>query len=95
MFNFLAAYYSLWYAKPVHAVLAASTDLLVWAVLIPGVVFAAWGGTFNLWQSPIIEPAGELLCTNKMNIFAAECFPALYQIGGLELAGVVFGTVVW
>lgn len=82
-------------ARPVHSIVEGIVDFLVWTVLIPGVVFAAWGGVFNLWTSPSVSAGGMVICDVGRNALSRECFPALYQIGELELAGVVFATPVW
>lgn len=36
-----------------------------------------------------------VVCDTGMNMFSKECNPELYQIGDLELAGVVFAILVW
>lgn len=75
-------------------------DFLVWVILGPAVVCAAWGGTFHAWQlHKAVESKGgkEVVCTGKTNESQSiECFlPALYKIGRLELGGVAVGGIVW
>jgi hypothetical protein len=82
-------------ARPVPWALESVIDFLVWAALIPGILFAAWGGVFNLWQKPSIQSNGTVVCGTGMNAYSRECFPELYHIGELELAGIVFALLVW
>lgn len=95
MYNLFATFYVFLNARPVHSILEGIVDFLVWAVLIPGVVLAAWGGAFNLWTSPTVGAGGMIICDMDRNALSRECFPELYQIGELELAGVVFAIPVW
>ncbi|KAL1970189.1 hypothetical protein VTN77DRAFT_6594 [Rasamsonia byssochlamydoides] len=95
VYNLFATIYVLWNAQPVHSIFEGIVDFLIWAALIPGVVFAAWGGVFNLWTSATVEANGMVYCDMDMNALSRWCFPALYQIGELELAGVVFAIPVW
>ncbi|KKA22377.1 hypothetical protein T310_3583 [Rasamsonia emersonii CBS 393.64] len=90
VYNLFATFYVFLNARPVHSILEGIVDFLVWAVLIPGVVLAAWGGAFNLWTSPTVGAGGMIICDMDRNALSRECFPELYQIGELELAGVVF-----
>ncbi|KAL2002630.1 hypothetical protein VTN02DRAFT_6338 [Thermoascus thermophilus] len=94
--NILHTIHVLWRAKPVPALASGIVDLLVWALLIPGIVFAAWGGAFRLWRRPVVEqPGGAVLCDVAQNVFSRACYPELYRIGGLELGGIVCGVLVW
>lgn len=95
IYNIFHTIHVLWRAKPVHALVNGIVDFLVWAVLIPGIIFAAWGGAFHLWRQPVIEPGGEVLCDIAQNVFSRECYPELYRIGELELGGIVFGIFIW
>jgi hypothetical protein len=79
----------------VHRAVEGVIDFLIWAALIPGIIFAIWGGVFNLWQRPSIESNGMVICDVGMNALSRECFPELYHIGELELAGIVFAIPVW
>lgn len=82
-------------AQPVPWALESVMDFLVWAGLIPGILFATWGGVFNLWRRPSIESNGMVICDTVVNAYSRECFPELYRIGELELTGIVFAIPVW
>ena len=70
-------------------------DLFLWIVLIPAITLPAWGGTFNLWGKQIDLIDDVPACSNGVDTLTKACYPDLYQIGELELAGVVFSIVVW
>ena len=90
-----------------HPLIDAIVDFLVWALLVPAVTFATWGGSFRLWRTadssmgasgttgaPGTASEGIMLCMGA-NALSRECFPALYRIGGLELGGVILSCFVW
>jgi hypothetical protein len=79
----------------VYPILEGIVDFLIWSVLVPGVVLAAWGGAFNLWHSPTAGAGGMILCDLAINASSRECYPQLYQVGELELAGIIFAIPVW
>ena len=65
-------------------------DLLVWVLLIPSIVFAIAGGIFWSWADVTRGQNGEIDCGFTFNAFSPECSPIVYQIGRMEIAGVVF-----
>lgn len=69
-------------------------DGLILVTFVPGIVFSLLGDAFRLWTVPVIGPNGEILCDEHMNMWSAACFPELYQIGALELAGVILSILV-
>ncbi|KAI9926655.1 hypothetical protein ASPWEDRAFT_177335 [Aspergillus wentii DTO 134E9] len=85
LYNTLSIPWVFWHARPVHPLLDCNADFTVWITLGVGVVFAGWGGAFNLWHS--ITSSDEIRCVG--------CSPVLYEIGRLELAGLCFGIIVW
>lgn len=81
--------------RSMHTLLLIVLDFIIWGLLIPSITFATWGGSFRLWtSSPLSDGSGAIFCSG-LNAFSRECFPELYTIGTLELAGVVFACVVW
>lgn len=78
--------------QSIHTLLHTVPDFLIWGLLIPAITFATWGGSFQSWRS---EPTRGVSFCSGMNAFSRECFPALYTIGALELAAVVFACIVW
>jgi len=98
LFAFLAdlaiTVYTVRSTKSLHPLINMVVDFLVWGLLIPAVTFAIWGGLFRVWQPAIPDEDGEIVC-GIWNVFARECSPVLYTVGGLELGGVVFASFVW
>lgn len=80
-------------SKAIPFVIEAVIDFFVWATLVPGLVFATWGGVFNVWQKATVV-SGMIMCTPTNNYFSKECFPELYPVGMLELAGITFAVPV-
>jgi hypothetical protein len=68
--------------------------ILVLASLFPALILAAYGSLFRFWQPAVHTQSGLLIC-NMLNIFTRECAPALYHIGALQIAAIVFGIAVW
>jgi len=58
-------------------------DFLVWGALVPAITFSAGLGLFEFWHNNVEEDGGPLL------------WHVLKQIGGLELAAVIFACFVW
>jgi hypothetical protein len=58
-------------------------DFLVWGALVPAITFSAGLGLFEFWHKNVEEDGGPLL------------WHVLKDIGGLELAGVIFTCFVW
>jgi hypothetical protein len=79
--------------SPVHPAINIGVDFVIWALLIPAITFAAWGGLFNVWR-PAVKTDGEVIC-DIFNVLARECSPILYSVGGLELGAVVLGCIIW
>ncbi|EXJ70930.1 uncharacterized protein A1O5_05922, partial [Cladophialophora psammophila CBS 110553] len=75
-------------------IIHTAASILVLLSLLPALLLAGYGSLFRLWQPAVRTQSGILVC-NMLNIFARECEPTLYHIGGLQLAGIVFGTLVW
>ncbi|OKL55711.1 hypothetical protein UA08_09073 [Talaromyces atroroseus] len=71
----------------------AIVDFLIWASLMPGLLFATWGGVFNVWQRAVAG-SGMIMCDSSPDFFSKVCSPELYRIGALELAGIVFAVPV-
>lgn len=67
---------------------------LVILALAPSLFLAGFGSLFRFWQPSFSNETGGLTCTMS-NIFARECDSILYKIGELQLAGLVFGSLVW
>ncbi|KAN0076100.1 hypothetical protein V8E54_007370 [Elaphomyces granulatus] len=95
LYNIFTTVYVLWREKLVHHLLHIAVDLFLWIVFIPAITLPAWGGTFNLWGKQIDLIDDVPACSNGVDTLTKACYPDLYQIGELELAGVVFSIVVW
>lgn len=88
------AIYAIKTANRVPYIIEAVVDFLVWAALVPALVFATWGGVFNVWQRAVGDSSGIVMCNLGLNIFSKECWPELYSIGMAELAGIAFAVPV-
>ncbi|QKX58912.1 uncharacterized protein TRUGW13939_06040 [Talaromyces rugulosus] len=94
--NSYTAVYTAYTARKIPCSVELVMDFLIWAALLPGLIFSIWGGTFNVWRGE----QGQLamtLCESGMNAetWSRECFMELYHIGSLELAGIVFAIPLW
>ena len=67
---------------------------LVLLSLLPSLFLAGYGSLFRYWQPAVRNQSGILVCS-MLNVFAKECAPVLYLVGSLQIAGIVFGTLVW
>lgn len=67
---------------------------LVLLSLFASLLLAIYGSLFRFWQPAVRTQNGLLIC-NMLNIFSRECQPTLYDIGSLQIAGIVFGILVW
>jgi hypothetical protein len=62
--------------------------------LAPSLFLAGYGGLFRFWRPAVRTQSGLLTC-NMLNLFAKDCQPILYTVGRLQIAGIVFGCLVW
>lgn len=81
-------------SRSIHPGVNVGVDFIIWGLLIPAITFAAWGGLFRVWRPAVLDANGQVEC-DILNVFAKECSPILYIVGGLELSGVVFACFVW
>lgn len=72
----------------------AAVSILVLLSLLPSLFLAGYGSLFRLWRPAIRTQSGLVVCT-LVNILTPECEPVLYNVGNLQLAGIVFGALVW
>ncbi|KIX04002.1 uncharacterized protein Z518_07555 [Rhinocladiella mackenziei CBS 650.93] len=68
--------------------------VLVLLSLLPALLLAGYGSLFRFWQPAKRTQSGILQCS-MLNVFTRECSPVFYDIGALQIAGIVFGTIVW
>ncbi|KAL6247488.1 hypothetical protein RBB50_005834 [Rhinocladiella similis] len=80
--------------KPLLLILHILSSSLILATLFASLILAAYGSLFRFWRPAMRTQSGGVPC-NMLNVFARECQPILYSVGRLQLAGIVFGTVVW
>ena len=66
---------------------------LVLLSLFPALLLAAYGSLFRFWQPAVRTRSGILVC-NTLNLFTRECEPTLYNIGSLQIAAIVFASLV-
>lgn len=90
--NVGSALWSLKSGRRVHAGVNLGVDSIVWALLVPGLVFSVWGGLFRFWD---IKGDGTGDCSETVNEFTTKCSPEVLKIGRVELAAVVFAFMVW
>ena len=100
LYNTFTSIYAMRTAKRVPYVLELTIDFLVWAALVPALVFATWGGVFNVWETATttMDPNSSgmvVMCDMSTNFWSRECFPDLYPMGLIEIAGIGFGIPVW
>ncbi|EED23555.1 conserved hypothetical protein [Talaromyces stipitatus ATCC 10500] len=83
---------------PYH-ILEVLIDFLILSALAAALVFAIWGGVFNVWStaSTMMGPSGMMMvmCDESSNAFSRECFPELYPLGLIEIAAIGFAVPVW
>jgi hypothetical protein len=77
-------------SRPIHPGIRIVLDLIVWGLSVPAIVFAIASGIFWYWTPAIPSSDGTIDCTFFFNQWSQECNPVAYQIGHLEIAGVVF-----
>lgn len=71
-----------------------TTSALVMTSLLPCLFIAGYGSLFRFWQPAMRTQSGLVVC-NLLNVFARECEPVLYAVGSLQIAGIVFGALLW
>ncbi|KAK2793497.1 hypothetical protein FQN52_001083 [Onygenales sp. PD_12] len=94
LFNTISSIYTLTRGKLAHPTFKLTADFLVWAFLIPAMALVIWGGAFRLWRPTVKSADNSITCTEE-NLFAHECFPELYRMGSMELAGLGFAGATW
>lgn len=87
-------------AKQVPYVVELIVDFLIWTTLVPALVFATWGGVFNVWETATttMDPNSSgmvVMCDESNNFWSRECFPVLYPMGLIEIAAIGFAVPVW
>ncbi|KIW14678.1 hypothetical protein PV08_07462 [Exophiala spinifera] len=80
--------------KPSLVIIHVLSSSLILAALFASLILAAYGSLFRFWRPAMRTQSGGVPCT-MINVFARECQPVLYSVGRLQLAGIVFGIVVW
>ncbi|EEA28076.1 conserved hypothetical protein [Talaromyces marneffei ATCC 18224] len=100
LYNTFTSIYAVRTAKRVPYVLELIMDFVIWAALVPALVFAIWGGVFNVWQTATttMDPNSSMMmvmCDVSTNFWSRECFPDLYPMGLLEIGAIAFGVPVW
>ncbi|KAK2807336.1 hypothetical protein FQN50_005491 [Emmonsiellopsis sp. PD_5] len=93
-FNTISSIYTLTRGKLAHPTFKLTADFLVCAFLIPAMALVISGGAFRLWR-PTVKSAGNSITCTEENVFARECFPELYRVGSMELAGLGFAGATW
>jgi hypothetical protein len=92
--NSYTAVYAAYAARKIPYSVELVMDFLIWAALLPGLIFSIWGGTFNVWRAEGSQLA-MILCESGLITWSRECFMEVYHIGSLELAGIVFAIPLW
>lgn len=80
--------------SPLSLIIHTAGPTVVLLSLFASLLLAAYGSLFRFWQPAVRTQNGLLIC-NMLNIFSKECQPTLYDIGNLQIAGIVFGILVW
>ncbi|KAI4140967.1 MAG: hypothetical protein LQ340_007759 [Diploschistes diacapsis] len=75
--------------RPIHPAIRIGLDLVVWGLSVPAIVFGILGGVFWYWTQAIPNADGSIDCTFFFNTWSETCTPVAYQIGRLEIAGLV------
>ncbi|KAK2750674.1 hypothetical protein FQN57_002747 [Myotisia sp. PD_48] len=94
LINFGLAFYTFLRRRPPHLGIQLGLDLSICTGLVPAVILSAWAGTFRLWKPTVTNGTNFVMC-NEENKYARECFPVLYDLGSLQLAGVIFACACW
>ena len=76
--------------RPIHPAIRISLDLIVWGLSVPALVFGVLGGIFWYWTDALPSADGTTDCSFFFNAWSQQCSPVAYQIGRLEIAGLVF-----
>lgn len=77
-------------SRLIHPGISLVLDMLVWGMSVPALVFAIVSGIFWYWTPAIASNDGSIDCTFFFNYWSQECNPVAYQIGKLEIAGLIF-----
>ncbi|KAK5452729.1 hypothetical protein LTS15_006877 [Exophiala xenobiotica] len=76
--------------------LNTTISTLVILTLLPSLVLAGYGSLFRFWRPAMRSTqSGSIPCNTMLNVFSRQCQPVLYSVGNLQLAGIVFGCMVW
>ena len=81
--------------KPVPPKVCTITFALILLSLAPSLFLAGHGSLFRHWRASAVRNQNGVLVCNLLNVFSRECEPILYSIGELQIAGIVFGSLVW
>ncbi|RMZ88026.1 hypothetical protein DV736_g4744, partial [Chaetothyriales sp. CBS 134916] len=79
--------------SPTRATVALYAFILIF--LAPSLVLSGVGSLFRFWQPPAVASQSGVIRCNLTNIFTRQCQPVLYQVGRLQIAGLVFGSITW
>ena len=80
--------------RPLHPSVHVGLDLLVWGLSVPATIFGVAGGMFWYWTDGLPSDDGAIDCSFFFNAWTQRCTPVAYDIGRLEVAGLVFGFLV-
>lgn len=76
-------------SRPIHPALGMALDLLVWIMSASAIVVCGGSGIFWLWSSATPNADGNVDCMNIFNAWSQDCAPIAYQIGRLQIAGII------
>ncbi|KAK7887320.1 hypothetical protein LTR67_009740 [Exophiala xenobiotica] len=76
--------------------LNTTISTLILLTLFPSLILAGYGSLFRFWRPAMRSTqSGSIPCNTMLNVFSRQCQPVLYSVGNLQLAGIVFGCMVW
>ncbi|KAK5267295.1 hypothetical protein LTR99_006482 [Exophiala xenobiotica] len=76
--------------------LNTTISTLILITLFPSLILAGYGSLFRFWRPAMRSTqSGSIPCNTMLNVFSRQCQPVLYSVGNLQLAGIVFGCMVW
>jgi hypothetical protein len=81
--------------KPMPPKVCVALFAITLLSLGPSLFLAGHGSLFRHWRAPAVRNTSGVLVCNLLNVFSRECEPILYAVGELQIAGIVFGSLVW
>ncbi|PGH12534.1 hypothetical protein AJ80_06695 [Polytolypa hystricis UAMH7299] len=94
LFNVIIPIHTIRKGRSGYFTIKLISDSVICALLIPAITLSVIKATFHLWKATVVSPSGLIIC-DEDNTYSPDCFPGVYQIGCMELAGVILGCLIW